>query len=207
MINDPFHPEEAIAREKESTKRKLLAVVCAVAVTAVLFVGYAFFRKRHAQQTLAAANAQVSTPGSTDIPKGPPLAHIVIDEPMLEKGITIIGGGVKNISERELTNLAIALELKRRKDGVSEQTLVPVAPAQLQPDQEGTYALRLPAQDYGSIRLVGLKADPNASLIAYTTSPGKKRPPEKLESRTIVIKRSGRAGEFINTPDNPTRVP
>jgi len=36
MINDPFHPEEAVARERESSKRKLLAVVCAVAVTALL---------------------------------------------------------------------------------------------------------------------------------------------------------------------------
>jgi hypothetical protein len=50
MINDPLHAEEAIAREQESSKRKLLAVVCAVGITAVLLVGYGYIRKYHAQK-------------------------------------------------------------------------------------------------------------------------------------------------------------
>jgi hypothetical protein len=204
MINDPFHPEEAIAQQKESTRRKLLAVVCAVGITAVLLVGYGYIRKYHAQRILA--NTTPPPPADTG-PKGPPLAHIVIDEPLLEKGVTTIGGSVKNISDRELTGLSIALELKRRKDGATEQTAVPIEPSQLQPQQEGAYSLKLPAQNYGSIRLVGLKADPQSTLIAYSSSPGKKRPPERLEPKTIVVKRPGRSGEFLNSPDNPTRVP
>lgn len=204
MINDPFHPEEALAREKESVRRKLLGVVCAVAITAILLVGYAYFRKRHAQQTLLNSAPVVSADNS---PKGPPLAHIVIDEPLLEKDTTIIGGVVKNISQRQLTGLSIALELRRRKDGKTEQMQIPVQPAQLQPQQEGTYSVRLPAGDYGSIKFIGLKADPHSTPIPYSSSPGKKRPPERLEPRTVVVKPSGRPGEFINTPDNPVRVP
>src|SRR4030095_2134410 len=204
MINDPFHPEEAIAREKESSRRKLLAVVCAVGVTALLIAGYLYMRRKHEQRILAEAVVPVSPDTG---PKGPPLAHILVDEPTLEKGVTTIGGAVKNISKQDLTGLHIALELRSRKDGSTKQTLVPVEPAQLQPDQEGAYSLKLPVQDYASIKLVGLKADPESTLIAYSSSTGKKRAPERFEPKTIVVKRPTKDGEFINSPDNPGRVP
>jgi hypothetical protein len=204
MINNPFHLEEAVAQQKESMRRKLLALVCAVAVTAILLVGYSYIRKNQAQKNLLNAAPPVVLESG---PKGPPLAHIVIDEPLLEKGITKIGGAVRNISENELSGLSIALELRRRKDGGLEQTLVPVEPGHLKPQEEGAYSLKLPAQNYGSIRLVGIKANPQSMLIAYSSSPGKKRPPERLEPKTIVVKRAGRQGEFLNSPDNPTRVP
>jgi len=204
MINDPFHPEEAIAREKESTRRKLLGVVCAVAVTAALLVGYAVMRRLHAQQVQA---NQVVPAVPNDGPKGPPVAHILVDQPSLEKGMTTIGGVVKNTSQANLDGLAIALELHRRKDGKSEQKLIPIEPATLEPQQEGSYALKVSASDYGSITLVGLRADPDSKLIAFTTSPGKQRTPERLEPRTVIVKKPGRPGEFLNTPDNPTRVP
>jgi len=204
MINDPFHPEEATAREQESNKRKLLAVVCAVAVTAVLLVGYGFIRKYHAQKVIA---ENTPPPVVESGPKGPPLAHIVIDEPSIAKGMTTIGGVVKNISKQELSNVSVVIELRRRKDGGLEESVLPVTPAQLQPEQEGSYSVTMPAQNVASIRLVGLKADPQSALIAYSSSQGKKRTPERLEPRTIVVKRSGKPGEFINSPDNPGRVP
>ena len=204
MINDPFHPEEAIAREQESNKRKLLGAVCAVAVTALLLVGYGYIRKYHAQKIIA---NNTPPPVAETGPKGPPLAHVVIDEPSLSKGMTTIGGVVKNVSKQELTDLSVVLELRRRKDGGLEESVLPVTPAQLQPEQEGSYAVTLQAQNVASIRLVGLKADPQSALIAYSSSQGKKRTPERLEPRTVVVKRSGKPGEFINSPDNPGRVP
>lgn len=203
MINDPFHPEQAIAREQESNKRKLLAVVCAVAVTAVLLVGYGYIRKYHAQKVLTNNTPPVVETG----PKGPALAHVVIDEPSLSKGMTTIGGVVKNISKQELTNLSVVIELRRRKDGGLEETVLPVTPTQLQPEQEGSYSVTMPAQNVASIRLVGVKADPQSALIAYSSSQGKKRTPERLEPRPVVVKRSGKPGEFLNSPDNPGRVP
>ena len=204
MINDPFHPEETIARERDSSKRKLLAVVCAVGITAILLVGYGYIRKYHAEKVLANATPP---PVAETGPKGPPLAHVVIDEPTLEKGMTTIGGVVKNISKQELSGISVVLELRRRKDGRVEESSLSVTPTQLQPEQEGSYSLKVSSQDFASIRLAGLKADPQSSLIAYSSSQGKKRTPERLEPKTIVVKRAGKPGEFINTPDNPARVP
>lgn len=204
MINDPFHPEEAIARERESSKRKLLAVICAVALTAILLVAYGYIRKFHAERLLA---ENTPPPTAETGPKGPPLAHVVVDEPTLEKGMTTIGGVVKNISKQELNGISVVIQLRRRKDSGIEEMSLPVTPAQLQPEQEGSYSLKVSAQDFASIRLAGLKADPQASLIAFSSSQGKKRTPERLEPKTIVVKRKGKSGDFINTPDNPGRVP
>ena len=204
MINDPFHPEEAIARERDSNKRKLLAVVCAVAVTAIMLVGYGYIRKYHAQKVIA----ENTPPPVTDAgPKGPALAHVVLDEPSIAKGVTTIGGVVKNISKQDLTGLSVVIELRRRKDGGLEESILPVTPSQLQPEQEGSYSVTLPAQNFASIRLAGLKADPQSMLIAYSSSQGKKRTPERLEPKTVVGKRAGKPGEFINSPDNPGRIP
>ena len=204
MINDPLHTEEALARENESSKRKLLAVVCAVAVTAILLIGYGVIRKRYAERLLA----ENTPPRVADSgPKGPPLAHIVIDEPTLEKGMTTIGGVVRNISKQELRGLTVVIELRRRKDSGLEQTALAVTPTPLQPEQEGSYSLRVPVQEFASIRLAGLKADPQSALVAYTSAQGKKRTPERIEPRTIIVKRSGKPGEFINSPDNPGRSP
>ena len=204
MINDPLRAEENLARENESRKGKLLAVVCAVAVTAILLVGYGFIRKYYAQRAIA---ENTLAPVADSGPKGPPVAHIVIDEPTLEKGMTTIGGVVRNISKQELSNLSVVLELRRRKDGGLEQSALPVTPTPLQPEQEGSYAMKISAQEFASSRLAGLKADPQSALVAYTSAQGKKRTPERLEPRTIIVKRSGKPGEFINTPDNPGRIP
>lgn len=204
MINDPLHAEEALARENESSKRKLLAVVCAVAVTAILVIGYGVIRKRYAERFLA---ENTPPPVADSGPKGPPLAHIVIDEPTLEKGMTTIGGVVRNISKQELSGLTVVIELRRRKDSGLEQTALAVTPTPLQPEQEGSYSLRIPVQEFASIRLAGLKADPQSALVAYTSAQGKKRTPERVEPRTIIVKRSGKPGEFINSPDNPGRIP
>ena len=80
MINDPLRAEENLARENESRKGKLLAVVCAVAITAILLVGYGFIRKYYAQRAIA---ENTPAPVADSGPKGPPVAHIVIDEPTL----------------------------------------------------------------------------------------------------------------------------
>src|ERR1044072_4194632 len=115
MINDPMRAEEALARENESRKGKLLAVVCAVAVTALLLVGYGFIRKYHAQRIIA---ENTPPPVADSGPKGPPRAHIVLDEPTLEKGMTTIGGVVRNISKQELNGLSVVLDMRWRKDAV-----------------------------------------------------------------------------------------
>lgn len=203
MYTDPFHPEQAAIQQHESTKRKLLAVVCAVAITAILFAGYAYFRKYHAQRVLESATPPVAESAH----KGPALAHVVIDEPTLEKGMTTVGGVVKNISNQPLSGVSVTLELRRRRDGKSEQTVLDVTPGQLQPQQEGSYAAKVSIEDFASVRLAGVQADPQSTTIVYTAAQGKKRPPERLQPQVVVGKRTTKPGEFLNTPDNPGRVP
>ena len=204
MINNPFHQEDAIAQQHDTNRRLFLGIVCAVAVTALIIAGYLYIRRYHAERVLV----ENTPPPVTDSgPKGPPVAHVVVDEPTLEKGFTVIGGVVKNISDRELSGISVVIELRRRKDAGLEEVALPVSPTVLQPQQEGAYSLKALAQDYGSMRLAGVKAEPQSTVIAYTSAQGKKRPPERFEPRVIVVKRSGKPGEFINTPDNPGRVP
>src|SRR5687768_3321858 len=203
MFNDPFHPEEAITQQHDSTRRKLLAVVCAVAVTAILLVGYGYIRKYHAQKILANA----TPPPVESIPKGPALAHVTVDEPTLERGMTTVSGVVKNISNQQLSNVSVTLEFRRRKDGKAEQQVLPVSPGQLQPQEEGAYAAKFPVNDFASVRLAGVQVDPQSSVIVYSSSQGKRRPPERLQPQVVVVKRSGKPGEFLNTPENPGRVP
>ena len=204
MFNDPFHPEQAATQQSDSTKRKLLAVVCAVAVTAILLAGYAYFRKYHAQRVLESA-----TPSVAETPhKGPALAHVVVDEPTLEKGMTTVGGVVKNISNQPLSGVSVTLELRLRKDGKNEQTVLAVTPGQLEPQQEGSYAAKVSIDDFASVRLAGVQTDPQSTTIVYTASQGKKRPPERLQPQVVVgSKHTTKPGDFINTPDNPGRVP
>jgi len=150
MLTDPTHTELLI-EEKRSTGRMVVAALCALLVTAIVFAGYTYLRKRTAQQRLSATAAQA--PASTDTPRGPAKAHILVDEALLKGGQTIIGGTVRNISPDKLTGLTVALELRRRKDGTLEQTSVTVEPQQLEPAQEGRYSLKLPAKEYNSVRL------------------------------------------------------
>jgi len=105
-----------------------------------------------------------------------------------------------------LSDVFVVIEMKRRKDGGTEEVALPVSPPVLEPQSEGVYSLKAVAQDYASIRLAGLKAAPQSTAIVYSSSQGKKRPPERFEPKVVVVKRSGKPGEFINTPDNPGRI-
>jgi hypothetical protein len=115
---------------------------------------------------------------------------------------------VKNISQDTLSGLAVDLELKRRAGGNSERMTVALTPPRLEPNQEGTYSLKLPAQHFSGVRLVSLTVEPNATQVAFTTGAGQKRPLERIEPKVVVVPRSpSKGGEFLNTPDNPARVP
>ena len=199
------HQDELFKEPKGSVWPKLLAGISALVITALVFTGYALLRKRHAEDSGSLA---LSAPVSTTATTKPPRALIIVDEALLHGGKTTIGGIVRNTSAEKLERLSVELELKHRKDGVTETRLVPLDPAELESQQEGRYSLEVKAQDYSSARLVALKAGPNLLPLPYTTALGQKRPPERLEPKTIIVGRpSGKGGEFLNSPENPARVP
>lgn len=194
------------SRSKTQSHSKILVgVFAAVVVTGLVITGYSLLRKRHQQRVLAAEQAKVIP--STE-PKGPPKVQILVDEAFLKGDQSLLGGTVKNISNENLSDLAVNLELIRRKDGKTDRVSAPVEPGQLGPQQEGRYSLQLHASDYLSVRLAGLKSGTSPDLLAFVAGPGQKRPPEKLATRTIIVPRPNSSkGGFLNTPDNPGRVP
>jgi hypothetical protein len=197
------YPEENIfAEPKSSSTLKLVAAVAAVAITVLVFVGYTTIRKRHAED--AAATLQAAQPKTE--PRPVPKAQILVDDAMLRAGTITLGGIVKNTSNEDLGPLVVELELKKRTGGGVETRSVGLQPANLKPQQEGRYLLQLKSQEFGTARVVALRT--GTTSIAYSTAQGLKRPEERLESKTILVdKPRSQGGEFLNTPDNPARVP
>ncbi len=202
MMIDSQH-DGVFEETPSSIAPKLLGAGVALLITALVFGGYTLLRKRHAQTAAALA-----PPATSVAQREPPKALIMVDEALLKGGNSILGGTVRNTSSEKLEGLSVELELRRRKDGAFESQLIPLEPSQLEPQAEGRYALQLKAQDYNSARLVGLKAGPGQVAVAYATAPGQKRPLERLEPKTVTIGRpASKGGDFLNSPDNPARVP
>ncbi|HEY5884165.1 MAG TPA: FxLYD domain-containing protein [Pyrinomonadaceae bacterium] len=200
-MSNSFH-EELLLEPKTSTGLKIIAAITAVAVAALLLGGYFLLRQRHADSV--AATAPVVEP------RPEPKAIILVDDATLGSGKSTLAGTIKNTSNETLSNLQVELELKSRKGAGAEKRLVQVQPADLQPNQEGRYSIELPVQDYASARLVGLKSGADLASVPYTTGQGQKRKPERLESKTITVDKrppGTKRDEFLNSPDNPARVP
>ena len=200
-MTDPFH-QQVFVEQKSSFGLKLIAGISALAVTVALFFGYAYLRRRHAEKS---ALLVVQTKPE---PKPSPKAIVLVDDALMQAGKTIVGGTVRNTSSERLEQVSVELELTRRKDAVAEKKLIALTAPQLEPGQEGRYSLEVKAQDYSSARLVGLRVGPDSSSLAYTSGSGQKRPPERLESGTIIVnKPASKGGEFLNSPDKPARIP
>ncbi len=194
--------EELLLEPKTSTGLKVIAAIAAVAVAALLLGGYFFLRQRHADSV--AATVPVVQP------RPEPKAVILIDDATIGGGKSTLAGTIKNTSNETLSNLQVELELKSRKGTGPEKRLVQVEPADLQPGQEGRYSIQLQVQDYASARLIGLKSGTDLAVVPFTTAPGQKRQPERLESKTINVDKrppGGKRDDFLNSPENPARVP
>jgi hypothetical protein len=196
--------EELFTEPKSSGTLKVVAGLCAMLLTVGVFAGYTYLRKRHAENTKATAAAAL--PAAE--PRKSPKALVLVDEALLKGGTTTIAGTVKNTSSDTLGPLSVEIELKRRTGGTTEKKLIALQPEQLGPQEEGRYSLQVKAQDYGSARVNALRTVSDAAEVPFTTGLGQKRPLERLESKTVVIdKPRSKGGEFLNTPDNPARVP
>ena len=186
-------------------RRVAVGILCAVLLTGAVFGGYLYLRNRHARETAARELAEASQIK----PVLPPKAQIYVDDAMMKGSQTIIGGTVQNISSEQLSDLSVEINLTKRKDGFTETKIVPVDPHDLAPGEQGRYSFTITAQDYSAARVLGLKNGSLRAQIPFKTLPGAQRPLEKTpEGKTIVVSRPRPRGEeFINTPDNPAKVP
>lgn len=186
-------------------RRVAVGVLCAVLLTAAVFGGYLYLRKRHAREIAARALAEANQIK----PVLPPKAQIFVDDAMLKGSQTIIGGTVQNISGEPLSDLSVEIDLKKRKDGFSDIKVIPLEPHDLAPGEQGRYSVGIVAQDYSTARIMGLKSARLQAQIPFKTLPGAQRPPEKPPAgRTITVSKPRRPGDgFLNTPDNPARIP
>lgn len=196
---------ESRTDEQSSRGRSIIGLISALVIVSLVCAGYLLLRKKHAEQTLQAAQA-AQTPELK--PKGPPKLQVLVDDAMLKGEETLIGGTVKNISNENLNSVAVELELIRRKGNTTEKTSVQVTPSQLSPQAEGRYSLSLRSAEYGGVKLIGLREGAAANSLVFIAGQGLKRPLEKFETKTIIVKRPSTPNDgFINTPDTPSRVP
>lgn len=191
--------------EDSSRGRSVVGVISALVIVSLVGAGYLYLRKRHAQQTRVAEHAAQTLDSK---PKGPPKLQVFVDDAMLEGDQTLIGGTVRNISNENLANVSVELELIRRKGEATEKRSIQVTPEQLGSQAEGHYSLSLRSADYGGVKLIGFKEGAAGTSLVFAAAPGQKRPAEKSETRTVIVKRPSTSNDgFINTPDNPSRVP
>jgi hypothetical protein len=185
---------------------KVVSILLAVAVTATLLIGFLVWRKRHEQSVGIQAPAQPRQAKAAL----PTKVQVYIDEAVRKGPQALIGGTVHNISGENLTNLSVEIELSHRKDAGTETRVLEVEPKELAPDQKGRYSLAVTG-DFRSFKLLSIKSGPDSEEIGFKPAQGKERPRESPpETRTIIVNRpaSPKQGEeFINTPDNPSKIP
>jgi hypothetical protein len=156
--------------------------------------------------------ASVQKPAQTPAPTAPtPEANIFVDEAMLAKPFAIIGGTVQNVGTERLEKLSVEIELRRRADGGVERRQVAVEPGELAPGKQGRYRLKVLSDEWSGSRVLTLRSGVRTEEVAFKSMPGAKRPPEKFDGKVVIVKtpsqKKSNSGEFINTPDNPYKVP
>ncbi len=206
-ISDNFtETDDTGTKRGRSSLIKIVSIVLAVAVTATLLIGFLVWRKRHEERVGVEAQPQAKTAR----PMLPTKVQVYMDEAVRKGQQAQISGTVHNISNESLSNIALEVELTRRKDASTEVRSMEVEPGELAPDQKGRYQLTLTG-DYSSIKILSIKSGTNATEIGFKKAPGIPRPVERPpEGKTIIVNRPStpkQGEEFINTPDNPARIP
>jgi hypothetical protein len=207
-ISDNFAESDGSeAKRGRSSLVKIISIITALAITAALLVGFLFWRKRHEERVGVEPQAQANP---VRPPALPAKVQVYMDEPVRKGPQAMISGTVQNISGQPLSNLSIEVELTRRKDAGAEVRSLEVEPKELAPEQKGRYSLALTG-DYRSIKLLHIKSGTDSNEIGFKTAPGAARPVERApEPKTIIVGKPSapkQGEEFINTPDNPARVP
>jgi hypothetical protein len=189
--------------ENRHTRRLLVGMLCALLLTGSVCGGYLYLRKRHERQVAAAAAAE-------KIEKEKAKVEVAVDEARTEGKKSILGGTIHNISSDTLHNLAVELQLRRRTGGSTEAHIVTPDSTELAPDATTRYRLELPQGEYNSATFARVVTGDAHLAVAFKAIPGAERPPlpPMPAGKTIIVARPApKDGEFINTEQNPGKVP
>ena len=190
--------------ERQSPWIKVGAIVCAVAVTSALLLGYFILQRRHKQQALAAQQAAQAAKKGALIE-----AQIFENEARIQGGAALIGGVVRNISNARIDDLNLEIQLIPRAGEALKTQQVKLEPASLNPGEEGRYALTIPTHQWSATRIVRLFSAGRNAEIAFRSEVGERRPLETPQQgmRVVVVpKQNGKGDGFLNTPDNPIPI-
>jgi hypothetical protein len=171
-------------------------------LTGLVLGGYIFLRKRHERQVAAAQALEVK--------KNQPKVEVLVDDPVVSGKTTTLSGTVHNISDETLPNLAVQFQLRRRTTGAMDPREVTIDAAELPPGGRGRYSFEIVTQDYSTSTFQGVIVAANRTPVGFKALQGAPAPPmESPPSKTVVVDKpnSGKRDEFINTPNNPGRVP
>jgi hypothetical protein len=206
LDHNPIEVMDSIIKRDQSPSVKIFSILAAVIVTAGLLIGFLVWRKRHSEQVAVEPLVQ----SKAARPSLPVKAQVFMDDAVRKDSQVTISGTVQNISNERISNLVVDVELAHRKDGGSEIQSLNVAPNDLGPTESGKYSLTLTG-DYRSIKLLRVRTGAESEEIGFKTAPGARRPAEHPpETKTIIVNRPSapKQGEdFINTPDNPSKIP
>jgi len=187
--------------EKRHGRRLLIGLLCALLLTGTVLGGYLYLRKRHERQVAASLEVENK--------KKAPKVEVFVDEATVDGKTTSLGGTIHNISNEPLHNVAVELLLRRRVGSGIETRGVTADPTELPPDGKARYNLELPVQNYISVTFLRVIAGDSHAEVAFKALPGTARPPlDSPAARTVIVSRPAPRGEqFINTPNNPGKVP
>jgi len=199
LETEPLPIEE---EEQRHTRRLLVGVLCALVLTGLVLGGYLYLVKRHERQVAAAAAAE-------KIEKEKARVEVAVDEATTQGKKSILSGTIHNISNQTLTNVAVELLLRRRAGGATEARVVTPESSELAPDARTNYRLELPVQDYISATFSRVLTGDAHVAVAFKAVPGAERPAlPPTPAKTIVVSRPApRDGEFLNSEQNPSKVP
>lgn len=188
--------------ERRHSRRLLAGILCALLLTGPILLGYLYLRKKHERAVAAAAETEHRKALA-------PRVQIFVDEATLDGKRTVLGGTIHNISNEPLSNVSVELELRKRGTFGLETRAVKPDQTDLAPDGKARYGLELLAQDYVTARLVRVLVGPNRQEVPFRQLAGARRPPLPAPgAKTVIVNRPAPRGEeFINTPNNPGRVP
>jgi len=199
LETEPLPIEE---EERRHTRRLMVGMLCALLLTGSVCGGYLYLRKRHERQVAAAVAAQ-------KVEKEKAKVEVAVDEARTEGKRSILSGTILNISNDTLHNVAVELQLRRRTGGGTETRRVIPESTELAPAGKTRYRLELAVQDYNSATFSRVVTGDAHLAVAFKAIPGAERPPLPAPAgKTIIIPRPApKDGEFLNSEQNPGKVP